>query len=50
MDQMYHTENIIKGKGSAIFFHVSTNGPTHGCVNVDEYYGKNIKNIKTIWK
>ena len=32
----YNTENIIKGKGSAIFFHVSTNGPTHGCVSVDE--------------
>ena len=32
----YNTENIMKGKGSAIFFHVSTNGPTHGCVSVDE--------------
>ena len=32
----YNTKNIIKGKGSAIFFHVSTNGPTHGCVSVDE--------------
>jgi len=32
----YNTTNIVKGKGSAIFLHTSTNGPTAGCVSVPE--------------
>lgn len=32
----YNTQNIIPGKGSAIFLHVSTSGPTAGCVSVPE--------------
>ena len=38
----YNTHNPIPGKGSAIFLHVSSNGPTAGCVSVSE---KNMINI-----
>ncbi len=32
----YNMDPIIKGKGSAIFLHCSTGGPTAGCVSVPE--------------
>lgn len=32
----FNTENTVPGKGSAIFFHISS-GPTAGCVGVSEY-------------
>lgn len=32
----YNTNPIIPGNGSAIFLHVSTNGPTAGCISVSE--------------
>lgn len=32
----YNRNPVIKGKGSAIFFHVSANRPTGGCVAVSE--------------
>ena len=32
----YNTSNPVKGAGSAIFFHISHNSPTAGCVSVSE--------------
>ena len=32
----YNMNPVVKGKGSAIFFHVSHNSPTAGCVSVSE--------------
>ena len=32
----YNTNPIKKGAGSAIFFHISHNSPTAGCVSVSE--------------
>jgi len=42
----YNTNPIIKGKGSAIFFHLTTKAPyfTAGCVAVNEDYMKQIVN------
>lgn len=41
----YNTNPIIPGKGSAIFLHVSTNGPTAGCISVNENTMVNILRV-----
>jgi L,D-peptidoglycan transpeptidase YkuD (ErfK/YbiS/YcfS/YnhG family) len=44
----YNTDPVVKGNGSAIFLHCSTNRPTAGCVSVpEEYMARLLKFIDT---
>jgi L,D-peptidoglycan transpeptidase YkuD (ErfK/YbiS/YcfS/YnhG family) len=40
----YNTNPIVKGKGSAIFFHLGVKNLTAGCVAIDENNMKSIVN------
>jgi L,D-peptidoglycan transpeptidase YkuD (ErfK/YbiS/YcfS/YnhG family) len=36
VDIAYNTNPVVKGKGSAIFLHVTTGGGTAGCVSISQ--------------